>query len=114
MKNHINILGRAVVIVMLVLMVAAMAVAATAVSRDRGSLIAVEQDGRVIIVLKQVRDGEAVTSERIYKMSPYALVYNEQAKRVKPGDLKLPADVFFEYSITSQGAVIKMLKVTPQ
>jgi hypothetical protein len=47
-------------------------------------------------------------------MSPYALVYNEQGKRVKPGDLRLPADVIIEYKNTPQGAVINMLKVTPQ
>ena len=114
MKNHINILGRAVVIVMLVLLAAATTVAVAADNRDRGSLIAVEQEGKVTIAVKQVRDGENISTERIYKVSPYALVFNEQGKRVKPGELKLPADVFFEYSNTTQGAVIKMLKVTPQ
>ncbi len=114
MNNYTNIMGKAVVIVMLVLLVATMAVAATAENRDRGSLIAVEQDGKVIIAVRQVRNGENISSERIYKLSPYALVYSEQGKRVKPGDLKMPADVYFEYSNTTQGAVIKMLKVTPQ
>ena len=114
MEKKMNTAGKAVVIVMLVLLAAAAAVAGTATSKERGSLTAVEQDGRVIIEVKQVREGATVTSERIYKLSPYALVYNDEGKRVKPGDLKLPADVIIEYSNTSQGAVINMLKVTPQ
>lgn len=115
MERQMNSAGKAVMIMMLILMTAATAIAATAaVSRERGSLTAVEQDGKVVIAVKQERDGATVTVERIYRMSPYALVYNEQGKRSKPGDLKLPADVIIEYRNTSEGAVITMLKVIGQ
>jgi hypothetical protein len=67
-----------------------------------GTLIALEDDGSVII------EGKG------YLVSPSATVQDSQGKRISLKDLPLGSYVYFEYDYTKLGFMITLIKEVPQ
>ena len=91
-----------VTLALLALTATVAAAAERVVTKEHGTLTAVEKDGKIVI------------SDKVYLSSPGIRVYDFMGRRAKLDELELPVSVYIEFVYTSAGTEVRLLKVTPQ
>lgn len=71
-------------------------------SGEHGELTAIEQGGTVVI------------SNKGYLTDSYTRVYDGLGRRTTLDAIEIPSAVYYEYVFVRKGALIRLLKVTPQ
>jgi hypothetical protein len=84
--------------------------------KEKGTLEAVEDNGRSVIIVMRGAAIDKVERENrgTYQVSPYAIIINGFGKKAALDTFSLPAKIEFEVEYTAQGPIIKKIRELPQ
>lgn len=115
MNGHARI-GWAVVAVLTMVLLASLPAAAAPNIKEKGTLEAVEDNGRSAVIAKQAPSVDKVVlfTRGTYAVSPYAVIINGAGKKATLGSFILPAKIEYEVEYTAEGPIIKKVREIPQ
>jgi len=115
--NSQNKMRYGLVLTMLaVLMAITTSVMAGANLKGNGTLDAVEEQGKIVIITTSSDRVDITEREQTasYQMSSFALVLDGRGRKTTLDTYRIPTKVEFEVEYTANGAVIKKIREIPQ